>query len=61
MFVIVSFLFDFSNGMEVDGFHIRVDLTGQNKKVEKQSNNYYSKVTAYLQGCPCGSEVACTV
>ena len=23
----------FSNGMEVDGLHIRVDLTGQNNKV----------------------------
>ena len=31
--MIVFFLFAFSNGMEVDGFHIRVDLTGQNKKV----------------------------
>ena len=31
------FLFALSNGMEVDGFHIRVDLTGQNKKVEKQN------------------------
>jgi len=39
--VIVSFLFAFSNGMEVDGFHIRVDLTGQNKKVEKQSILYW--------------------
>ena len=26
-------LFHFSNGMELDGFHIRVDLTGQNNKV----------------------------